>query len=46
VLSVVNKMLLLEEGRPGLFGSKEEVLAHLSKSARQQQERNLHVVGA
>ena len=46
VLSEVNKMLLLEEGRPGVFGSKEEMLAHLAAGARKQQERGLHVVSA
>ena len=46
VLSEVNKMLLLEEGRPGLFGSKQEILAHLAASARKQQEGSLHVVSA
>ena len=45
ILAEVNKMLLLEEGRPGLFGSKEEVLAHLS-GARKQQERGFHVISA
>ena len=43
VLSEVNTMLLLEEGRPGLFGSKQEILAHLAASARKQ-EGSLHVV--
>jgi len=46
ILSEVNKMLLLEEGRPGLFGSKEEILAHLAASARKQQQGGLHVVSA
>ena len=46
ILSEVNKMLLLEADRPGLFGSKEEILAHLAAGARKQQERPLHVVSA
>jgi ABC-type protease/lipase transport system fused ATPase/permease subunit len=46
ILSEVNKMLLLEADRPGLFGSKEEILAHLAAGARKQQERALHVVSA
>lgn len=46
ILSEVNKMLLLENGRPGFFGSKDEVLAQLSTNARKQADRGLHVVGA
>ena len=46
VLSEVNKMLLLEEGRPGVFGSKEEMVAHLAAGSRKQRERGLHVVSA
>lgn len=46
ILSEVNKMLLLENGQPGLFGSKEDVLAQLAANARKQVERGLHVVGA
>ncbi len=46
VLAVVNKMLLLDEGKPPQFGSKDEILARISASARISQERNLHVVGA
>jgi len=46
ILLEVNKMLLLEEGRPGLFSSKEEILAHLATGARKQQQGGLHVVSA
>jgi ATP-binding cassette subfamily C protein len=46
VLSEVNKMLLLEEGRPSVFGSKDEMLAHLTAGARKQSERSIHVVSA
>lgn len=46
ILSEVNKMLLLENGQPGLFGSKDDVLAQLAANARKQVERGLHVVGA
>ncbi|WP_423414761.1 type I secretion system permease/ATPase [Hyphomicrobium sp. B1] len=46
ILSEVNKMLLLENGQPGVFGSKEDVLAQLAANVRKQAERGLHVVGA
>lgn len=46
ILSEVNKMLLLENGQPGFFGSKENVLAQLSASTRKQAERSFHVVSA
>lgn len=46
ILSEVNKMLLLEEDRQGLFGTKDEILAHLAADARKRQERGLHVISA
>ena len=46
ILSEVNKMLLLENGQPGFFGSKDDVLAQLAAATRKQADRGLHVVGA
>jgi ATP-binding cassette subfamily C protein len=46
ILSEVNKLLFLENGQPGVFGSKEEILAQVAATARKQQERELHVVSA
>lgn len=46
ILSEVNKLLFLENGQPGVFGSKEEILAQVAATARKQQERGLHVVSA
>jgi ATP-binding cassette subfamily C protein len=46
VLSEVNKMLLLERDRPAVFGSKEEILAHMASFARRRHEGSLHVVSA
>ena len=46
ILSEVNKMLLLEEGRPALFGSKDEILGHIAAATRRRQEGSLHVISA
>lgn len=46
ILSEVSKLLFLEIGQPGVFGSKEEILAQVAAAARKQQERGLHVVSA
>jgi ATP-binding cassette subfamily C protein len=46
ILSEVNKLLLLENGQPGFFGNRDDVLAQLAGAARKQADRGLHVVGA
>lgn len=46
ILSEVNKLLFLESGQDGLFGTRDDILARLATSAKKQQERGLHVVGA
>lgn len=46
ILAVVNKMLLLEEGRPATFGSKEQIFAQISSANKVAREGNLHVLSA
>ena len=44
VLAQVNKLLLIESGRPIIFGEKEPVLKHIQERAKNAAARNLRVV--